>query len=141
MARAAGSPQNRRMTQAPAFFTDPDRRWTAVLNRDRSADGTFVYAVSSTGIYCRPSCASRRPGRARVVFFDAHADAERAGYRACKRCRPAEANAADPWVNRIQRACVYLANVEGHPSLATLVLAALLVGRLGRRARRRVSAH
>jgi AraC family transcriptional regulator of adaptative response/methylated-DNA-[protein]-cysteine methyltransferase len=79
-----------------------------------------VYAVASTGIYCRPSCPSRRPRRDQVAFFESPADAERAGYRACKRCRPADPPAADPWVNKIRRACVYLANVEGHPSLASL---------------------
>jgi AraC family transcriptional regulator, regulatory protein of adaptative response / methylated-DNA-[protein]-cysteine methyltransferase len=101
-------------------IADADRRWTSVLNRDRAADGAFVYAVSSTGIYCRPSCASRRPARERVVFFDAIGDAERAGYRACKRCRPDASEHLDPWVNKIRRACVYLSNVDGQPSLAKL---------------------
>jgi AraC family transcriptional regulator of adaptative response/methylated-DNA-[protein]-cysteine methyltransferase len=105
------------MTASPSF---DDTRWDLVARHDRSADGAFVYAVASTGIYCRPSCSSRRPRRDRVAFFDAPADAERAGYRACRRCRPNEAVAADPWVDKIRRACVYLANVEGHPSLATL---------------------
>jgi len=97
----------------------PDQ-WKAVLARDARANGTFVYAVSSTGIYCKPSCASRRPRRDRVVFFDAPADAVRAGYRACKRCRPDEVDAVDPWIEKIRRACVYLANVDGHVSLAHL---------------------
>lgn len=99
---------------------DVDPRWTVVLARDRSADGRFVYAVSSTGIYCRPSCSSRRPRRDRVVFFDTPADAERAGYRGCRRCRPNEAAVADPWIEKIRRACVYLANVDGHASLTSL---------------------
>src|SRR5712671_8161729 len=99
--------------------TDQDR-WKAVLARDTSADGIFVYAVSSTGIYCKPSCASRRPHRDRVVFFDTPADASRAGYRACRRCRPDEGVTVDPWTDRIRRACVYLANVDGHVSLAHL---------------------
>jgi AraC family transcriptional regulator of adaptative response/methylated-DNA-[protein]-cysteine methyltransferase len=94
-----------------------DARWTSVMQRDRGADGTFVYAVQSTGIYCRPSCPSRRPHRDRVSFFDAPVDARAAGFRACRRCRPEE---MDPWIEKIRRACVYLANVEGHPSLATL---------------------
>jgi AraC family transcriptional regulator, regulatory protein of adaptative response / methylated-DNA-[protein]-cysteine methyltransferase len=94
-------------------------RWRAVLERDRSADGMFVYAVQSTGIYCRPSCASRRPHRDRVEFFDSAVEAKHAGYRACRRCGP-DAAAADPWVDKIRRATVYLANVEGQPSLATL---------------------
>ena len=73
---------------------DDEARWTAVLEHDRAADGRFVYAVSSTGIYCRPSCPSRRPRRDRVAFFDAPADARVAGYRACKRCKPDAADAA-----------------------------------------------
>ena len=97
-----------------------EQRWAAVCRRDRLANGEFVYAVSSTGVYCRPSCASRRPRRENVNFFDTPADAERAGYRACRRCRPAQPDAADPWIEKIRRACVYLANVDGHPSLAML---------------------
>ncbi len=108
------------MTRAPSVQPHDDvRRWKAVLSRDRMADSTFVYAVSSTGIYCKPSCVSRRPRRDRVVFFDAPADAQRAGYRACKRCRPDELG-VDPWIDKIRRACVYLANVDGHLSLARL---------------------
>lgn len=96
-------------------------RWDAVLGHDRSADGLFVYAVRSTGIYCRPSCPSRRPRRDRVTFFETPAGAREAGFRACKRCHPdAAAAAPDPWIEKIRRACVYLSNVEGHPALATL---------------------
>jgi AraC family transcriptional regulator of adaptative response/methylated-DNA-[protein]-cysteine methyltransferase len=99
---------------------DPDAvRWRAVLARDAREDGVFVYAVRSTGIYCRPSCPSRRPRRDRVVFFASAQSAGLAGFRACKRCRP-EALAADPWVEKIRRSCVFLANAEGHPSLAAL---------------------
>jgi AraC family transcriptional regulator of adaptative response/methylated-DNA-[protein]-cysteine methyltransferase len=98
---------------------DDAERWRAVQTRDRTYDGRFVYAVSSTGVFCRPSCASRRPARTRVTFFDAALEAERAGFRACRRCKPNEA-AADPWIDRITRACVYLANVDGHPTLTTL---------------------
>ena len=96
-------------------------RWTAVLAHDRGADGRFVYGVRSTGVYCRPSCPSRRPRRDRVRFFDAPGEARAAGFRACKRCQPDEvAPAADPWIEKIRRACVYLSTVDGHPSLATL---------------------
>ena len=95
-------------------------RWEAVVARDRRADGHFVYAVRSTGVYCRPSCASLRPRRAVVTFYDDPALAERAGFRACRRCKPREPVATDPWIDKIRRACVYLTNVDGHPSLATL---------------------
>src|SRR4051812_27074390 len=82
-------------------------RWTAVIEHDRAADGSFVYAVRSTGIYCRPSCASRRPRRDRVAFFDTPADARGAGFRACRRCQPdAPTAAADPWIEKVRRACV-----------------------------------
>ncbi len=94
--------------------------WNSVVARDRHADGAFVYAVASTGVYCRPSCPSRRPLRANVAFFDTTDAARRAGYRACRRCRPDETAPADPWIDKIRRACVYLANVDGHPSLAAL---------------------
>lgn len=65
-----------------------DRRWAAVLARDGDRDGEFVFAVSTTGVYCRPSCAARRPRRENVEFFAAPDAAEKAGYRACLRCRP-----------------------------------------------------
>jgi AraC family transcriptional regulator of adaptative response/methylated-DNA-[protein]-cysteine methyltransferase len=95
--------------------------WHAVLTRDKTSDGRFIYAVTSTGVYCRPSCPSRKPRRDRVRFFDAPDAARAAGFRACKRCTPDAAVApADPWIERIRRACVYLSNVEGQPSLATL---------------------
>src|SRR5207245_9036911 len=68
----------------------------------------------------RPSCASRRRRREVVVFFADPAGAETAGFRPCLRCHPREAQPADPWIEKIRRACVYLTNVEGHPSLATL---------------------
>lgn len=96
-------------------------RWQSVRTRDRRADGAFVYAVASTGVYCRPSCPSRRPARSRVAFFDTPGAAEAAGYRACLRCRPHQTGDVDPWVERVRRVCAYLGNgIEGQPSLATL---------------------
>ena len=65
-----------------------ERRWNAVCARDAARDGEFVFAVSSTGVYCRPSCAARRPRRENVQFFPTPVQAEQAGYRACLRCRP-----------------------------------------------------
>jgi AraC family transcriptional regulator, regulatory protein of adaptative response / methylated-DNA-[protein]-cysteine methyltransferase len=65
-----------------------DARWTAVLARDAKRDGEFFFAVSTTGVYCRPSCAARRPRRENVRFFATPEAAERAGYRACLRCKP-----------------------------------------------------
>src|SRR5271168_1454434 len=68
-----------------------NRRWEAVEARDASQDGSFVFAVSSTGVYCRPSCPSRHPQRENVAFFRSPDEAEKAGYRACLRCRPKSA--------------------------------------------------
>ena len=65
-----------------------DPRWHAVLARDGANDGKFVFAVSSTGVYCRPSCPSKRPRRENVTFFRRPAEAESAGFRECLRCRP-----------------------------------------------------
>jgi hypothetical protein len=72
----------------PAFSTD-DARWEAVMRRDRRADGAFFCAVVTTGVYCRPSCAGR-PYRKNVRFHPTPEAARRAGFRACKRCRPDE---------------------------------------------------
>ena len=68
--------------------SNQNSRWQAVVNRDSSHDGKFVFAVSSTGVYCRPSCPARRPRRENVAFFNHPDDAEKGGYRACLRCRP-----------------------------------------------------
>src|SRR5437867_12842115 len=80
----------------------PERRWRIVLARDRRYDGAFVYAVRSTGIYCRPSCASRKPRRGQVAFFPVPEAAERAGFRACRRCHPGAASPADPRIALVQ---------------------------------------
>jgi AraC family transcriptional regulator of adaptative response/methylated-DNA-[protein]-cysteine methyltransferase len=79
----------------------------ALHARDRRFDGAFVYAVRTTGIYCRPTCPSRRPQRAHVVFFSAAADAEQAGFRPCRRCRP-HAAAGAPTDRSVQAARAYL---------------------------------
>src|SRR3989442_4482030 len=90
----------------------PTERWQAVLARDRRFDGAFVYAVRSTGIYCRPSCASRRPRRTQVMFFPIPEAAEREGFRACRRCHPAAANGGDPPVAPVREACRAIASGE-----------------------------
>src|SRR5881397_111507 len=93
----------------------PTERWQAVLARDRRCDGAFVYAVRSTGIYCRPSCASRRPRRTQVTFFPIPEAAEREGYRACKRCHPADARGRDPAVTLVREACRAIAAGQTPP--------------------------
>lgn len=91
----------------PVPRTD-DRRWTSVLARRREHDGQFVYAVTSTGVFCRPSCPSRRPRRENVRFFPAPGDAERAGFRACLRCRPAGARPVSAASKAVADAAAYL---------------------------------
>ena len=89
-----------------------------MLARDRRFDGAFVYAVRSTGIYCRPSCASRRPRRTQVTFYPIPEAAEREGYRACRRCHPADAPGTDPTVTLVRdaaRAIAAGARPEGDP--------------------------
>ena len=96
-----------------------EERWQAVLARDGRHNGRFVYAVSSTGIYCRPSCPSRHPRRERVHFFADPDDAERAGFRACRRCAPHAALA--PEVETVQRICRHIEDdPDGPITLAAL---------------------
>ena len=90
-------------------MTGLDLRWKALASRDAAADGTFVYGVTSTGVYCRPSCPSRRPRADRVRFFDTTTDARHAGFRACKRCRPDTVGLAQPGIEAVRRASAYLA--------------------------------
>jgi len=93
-------------TTATLHSNEPDPRWRSVLDRNRDADGAFVYGVQSTGIYCRPSCPSRRPANSsRVQFFDIPEAAERAGFRACLRCKPETIEVVDPTLSSIRDVC------------------------------------
>src|SRR6266566_959413 len=87
----------RRMEEAPM---NESVAWESVLQRDPSADDRFLYGVTTTGIYCRPSCPSRRPKRDNVAFFSSVEAAERAGFRACQRCRPNRAKSSNRAVTR-----------------------------------------
>jgi AraC family transcriptional regulator of adaptative response/methylated-DNA-[protein]-cysteine methyltransferase len=91
---------------APAS-PDPRSAWRAVVSRDASQDGRFVFAVATTGVYCRPSCAARRPNRENVRFFPGPAQAEAAGFRACRRCRPATTEPPEA-VRAVRRAVAFL---------------------------------
>ncbi len=103
----------------PSALTD-DERWSAIQHRDQRVDGQFVYAVRSTGIYCNPSCPSRRPARHQVSFFATAADAERGGFRACKRCGPRAVN-ADRGARAVASARAYLeAHADERVTLADL---------------------
>ncbi|MFO0752466.1 MAG: bifunctional DNA-binding transcriptional regulator/O6-methylguanine-DNA methyltransferase Ada [Thermodesulfovibrionales bacterium] len=95
--------------------------WQAVLQRDRSYDGAFVYAVRSTGIYCRPSCASRKPKSENVSFFPLPEAAEQAGFRPCRRCKPDQAVGANPRVELVRRICRHIeTHLEDPLTLETL---------------------
>src|SRR2546423_15475403 len=91
-------------TAMPDLINNPGL-WNAELARDASRDGSFVFAVRSTGIYCRPSCPARRPHREQVKFFQLPEAAEREGFRACRRCHPRRARSADPHLELMRRIC------------------------------------
>ncbi|MGE5146712.1 MAG: bifunctional transcriptional activator/DNA repair enzyme AdaA, partial [Candidatus Eiseniibacteriota bacterium] len=98
-----------------------EARWQAVLGRDSASDGAFVYAVRSTGVFCRPSCPSRRPKRANVAFFDLPEAAAASGFRPCRRCRPETVQSADPALRAVRKACRLIERQEeGVPTLAAL---------------------
>jgi len=100
--------------------------WAAVVAHDATRDGRFFYSVRTTGVYCRPGCASRRPLRANTVFFETTAAAEAAGFRGCKRCRPTDGSAAARHLAAIEKACALLRTSETMPNLAELADAAAI---------------
>ena len=103
----------------PRFLND-DERWRAVMRKDRSADGEFYFSVKSTGDFCRPSCAARLPKRENVRFHATIQDAQLSGFRACKRCRPAERSLADQQAQAVAQACRLIENAGDTPDLAAL---------------------
>lgn len=105
-------------TRAAAIVDDP--RWAALVARDRAADGQFVYAVGTTGIYCRPSCAARRPRPENVSFHATPADAERAGFRPCRRCHPERPQAPAPHAELVTALCRHIEQAERIPRLQEL---------------------
>jgi AraC family transcriptional regulator of adaptative response/methylated-DNA-[protein]-cysteine methyltransferase len=106
-----------------AAYRDDDSRWDAVARRDGGADGAFVYAVKTTGVYCRPACSSRQPRRENVAFFPSCADAERAGFRACKRCKPHTSAGPSPGREAVLRACRMIDEAPEPPALDELAAA------------------
>src|SRR6516225_2224507 len=103
---------------------DFDQCWAALERRDASADGKFLYGVRTTGVYCRPGCTSRLPLRKNTMFFGTLAEAEAAGLRACKRCRPADGSPAQRHLAAVERACALLEKSDTMPSLGELADAA-----------------
>jgi len=97
------------------------QRWRAVLERDAREDGHFVYAVETTGVYCRPTCPSRRPLRKNVTFFEAPGEAKVAGFRPCRRCRPDEVGPWEPAREEVLETCRYIESQPDRiPTLAEL---------------------
>jgi AraC family transcriptional regulator, regulatory protein of adaptative response / methylated-DNA-[protein]-cysteine methyltransferase len=117
------SQANHAGSQETRGSSDEERRWQAVLAKDASFDGEFVYAVRSTGIYCRPWCPSRRPRRGQVVFFPGPGDAERAGYRPCRRCHPRDASPRRHRSGLIQRLCRIIEDNVARPDASLTLLA------------------
>jgi class 3 adenylate cyclase len=115
------------MQAVPPLYADfqtllPDdaARWAAVQHRDGRADGVLYYAVTTTGVYCRPTCPARRPHRRNVLFYGSCEAAEAAGFRSCKRCRPTAAarpRAGDGW--SVRPAAVLFVDIKGFTPLAT----------------------
>jgi AraC family transcriptional regulator of adaptative response/methylated-DNA-[protein]-cysteine methyltransferase len=110
----------RQPAAAAAAFTDDAARWEAVRRRDPAADGCFLYSVATTGVYCRPSCAARPARPENVAFHQTAAEAERAGFRPCKRCRPDLASRADRDAAMIAQACRTLDSADDPVPLAAL---------------------
>lgn len=118
-----GTMMTEQSSASPAYTADAER-WAAVLDRDERAAHAFVYAVTTTGIYCRPGCSSRQPKQANVRFFDDARAAEAAGFRPCKRCMPQASAAPDPNREAVLLACRLMDAAEEPLSLAELAAAA-----------------
>ena len=91
--------------------------WAAVCTHDASQDGKWFYSVRTTGVYCRPGCASRQPLRKNVAFYETKEEAAAAGFRPCKRCRPNEGSIADRHIAAVERACALIRSRDTLPSL------------------------
>ena len=107
-------------TAMPATATLRDPRWAQICDRDPEADGLFFYSVRTTGVYCRPSCPSRRPRPENVRFHRTSEQAERAGFRPCRRCRPDRPAAAGEQAARITAACRLIEESDKPPTLHEL---------------------
>jgi AraC family transcriptional regulator, regulatory protein of adaptative response / methylated-DNA-[protein]-cysteine methyltransferase len=108
------------MQHSQGLFSSDEERWAATVQRDPAGDGRFVYSVRTTGIYCRPSCPARLALRENVVFHLTCEAAEKAGFRACKRCRPNQQALAAMHAAAVTRACRYIETQESMPDLDTL---------------------
>ena len=107
-------------TDMASRFRSDEERWAAILHRDRGAEGAFFYSVATTGVYCRPGCPSRRPRREHVRFHASREDAESAGFRACRRCRPNEPSLSERHAEVVAAACRRIEAAEEMPALEAL---------------------
>jgi AraC family transcriptional regulator of adaptative response/methylated-DNA-[protein]-cysteine methyltransferase len=107
------------MKQFSTYLTDVDR-WKSVVNREKSADGSFYYAVKTTGIFCRPSCSAKLPKRENVEYFLSCQEALASGYRACKKCRPTGRTVSEEAEQKIIKACRIIENSNTIPKLFDL---------------------
>lgn len=105
---------------AAPLFADEDSRWQALMRRERTAEGVFYYAVKTTGVYCRPTCPARLPKREHVRFFTTCAQAEQAGFRPCKRCRPSEIAPDQRQREAVVQACRLIETADTVPNLAEI---------------------
>ena len=105
-------------------YTTEDERWQAIVRRDKRADGRFCYVVRTTGVYSRPSCVARTPRRENVLFLSTFGDAESAGYRPCRRCRPDEPELREDHASAVRKACVKIDSCAEPPSLDDLAAVA-----------------
>jgi AraC family transcriptional regulator of adaptative response/methylated-DNA-[protein]-cysteine methyltransferase len=104
----------------PLSLARDDARWAAIMARDATHDGKFYFSVATTGIYCRPSCPARRPKRLHVRFHATAEDAERAGFRPCKRCKPDQPSLFALYAEKVAKACRQIETAEDAPSLDEL---------------------
>ena len=107
----------------PAAPSLDDARWAAFAARDATFDGQFFIAVETSGIYCRPSCPAKRAKRENVRFYATAAEAERAGFRPCKRCKPNEPSFVQQHAEKVRQACRLIETAEAEPKLDDLAAA------------------
>jgi AraC family transcriptional regulator of adaptative response/methylated-DNA-[protein]-cysteine methyltransferase len=113
-------------TETLAAATVSDPRWAAVVTRDARCDGQFVYSVRTTGVYCRPSCAARAARPENIAFHATAADAQRCGFRPCKRCNPDQPSLAAQQAAMVAQLCRFIESAELPPSLGALAAQARL---------------
>lgn len=106
-----------------ASTTESDPRWAQVMARDARADGHFFYSVASTGVYCRPSCGARHPRPQNVRFHATREEAEAAGFRPCKRCKPDQPPLAEQYATKVAEACRLIEAADTLPTLDSLAVA------------------